>query len=86
MNSKLGTVVSTVLILAGVLLVRHPRCPDQAGPTAADEATAARTESVSAAADANRDAARAAASRRANAPTDLDIEMIGRTSVVVADN
>ena len=85
MNSKLGTIVSTTLMLAGVafwsvsiLAAENP---------ASLPATASLEDSRALAADANRAAADDAVVRiNAANRLDLDIDLIGRTSLQIAGN
>jgi hypothetical protein len=83
MNSKLGTVFSTILIIAGVMLFSvNALAADSAvseSPETSQEQTRAQAES------ANRAAANDAVKRiRAANRLDLDIELIGRTEVRIA--
>ncbi len=85
MNSKLGTIVSTSLMLAGITLW-------SVSVLAADNvsslpASAAQKDTRELAADANRAAANDAVVRIGAANRlDLDIELIGRTAVSIAGN
>ncbi|MEQ8208177.1 MAG: hypothetical protein RIA65_18530 [Woeseia sp.] len=85
MNSKLGTIVSTVLMLAGITLW-------SVSVLAADNvsslsASASQKDTRELAADANRAAANDAVIRIGAANRlDLDIELIGRTAVKIAGN
>lgn len=85
MNSKLGTIVSTVLMLAGITLW-------SVSVLAADNvsslpASASQKDTRELAANANRAAANDAVVRIGAANRlDLDIELIGRTAVRIAGN
>ncbi len=85
MNSKLGTTISTLLMLAGITLW-------SVSVMAADDVTSlpaatSQNETRAVAENANRAAANDAALRiRAVTRLDLDIELVGRTSVRIAGN
>ena len=85
MNSKLGTIVSTTLMLAGISLwsVSILAAENVNSLPAAES----QKDTRELAADANRAAANDAVTRiRAANRLDLDIELIGRTSVSIAGN
>lgn len=85
MNSKLGTTISTLLMLAGIAFW-------SVSVMAADEVTrqpaaTSQNETRALAEIANRAAANDASIRiRAVTRLDLDIELVGRTSVRIAGN
>lgn len=83
MNSKLGTFVSTVLMLIVVMLWSVSILADD--NLSSETAAESRSETRELAADANREAVDAAVDRiRETTRLDLDIELVGRTSVQIA--
>lgn len=85
MNSKLGTTVSTILMLAGIAFWSVSILAAENPASVVDKASQQDTRVL--AAEANREAANDAVIRiRASNRLDLDIDLIGLTSVQIAGN